>query len=142
MQSPTELVALFRRKGLKVTPQRVAIFEALQGDTGHPTAVTIYDRVAAGMPSISLRTVYQTLNDLAAMGEIQCHTIGTAAIRFDANVDDHQHLVCDGCGAIADTYLDVSCLRRGELAGFDVARTTVVLHGTCRRCAEAAPDPQ
>jgi Fe2+ or Zn2+ uptake regulation protein len=138
MQSPAELVATFRRRGLKITPQRVAIFEALQGDASHPTAVGIYTRVAATMPSISLRTVYQTLNDLAALGEIQCHSVGTAAMRFDSNVDDHHHLVCDVCGGITDTYLDVSSLRPADLGGFTVTSTRVILQGTCDRCAAAA----
>lgn len=140
VQSPAELVDSFRRRGLKITPQRVAIFEALQRDAGHPTAVTIHARVSADMPSISLRTVYQTLNDLVAMGEIQCHGIGLSAIRFDVNVDDHHHLLCNRCGEFTDTYLDVSGLEPADLGGFNVTRTSVILHGTCGRCDGSRPD--
>jgi len=64
------LTELFRARGLKVTPQRQAIFRVLHGETTHPTADAVYDAVSESMPTISLRTVYQTLNDLTAMGEV------------------------------------------------------------------------
>ena len=60
------------------------------------------------MPGISLRTVYQTLTDLIEMGELQPVTLGTGAARFDPNVADHHHGVCDVCGAILDVYVDGS----------------------------------
>lgn len=140
MQSTSALVATFRSKGLKITPQRLAIFDALQGDAGHPTALTVYERVRATMPAISLRTVYQALNDLADMGMIRCISIGGDAARYDPNTAEHHHLVCSRCGAITDTYLDVSSLRPEGAEAFDVTRASVVLEGTCARCATAGPN--
>lgn len=140
MRSPAELTDSFRDRGLRITPQRVAVFHALHDATGHPTAEAIYDTVAADMPSISLKTVYQTLNDLTEMGEINRLDVGTDAARFDPNVDDHHHLICEGCGAIADAYLDVSGLDLGDLAGFRPAATTVVVSGTCAACATGGGD--
>ena len=70
MKSPAELTELFREQGLKITPQRVSIFKVLHENGEHPTAEAVYDAVRGEMPSISLRTVYQTLNDLASMGEV------------------------------------------------------------------------
>jgi len=137
VRSPDELTVAFRCRGLKITPQRVAIFRALHDNHRHPTAESVYAAVAAEMPSISLRTVYQTLNDLAEMGEIQSLDLGTGAARFDPNVDDHHHLVCDRCGAITDTQVDVSHLTPPDLGGFRVARAQVIFHGRCPRCADA-----
>lgn len=141
MRTPAELTTRFREQGRKITPQRVAIFEAMHGNGVHPTAEAIYSEVAARMPSISRRTVYQTLNDLSEMGEIRSLCLGPGAARFDPNTDDHHHLVCDGCGAVVDTYIDVSGLRAdgGVRGGFQVARATVILHGRCTRCP-APPD--
>ena len=99
VKSVAELTELFRARGLKVTPQRQCIFKALHGNGAHPTAEALYATARAEMPTIALKTVYQTLNDLAAMGEIQQLDLGTGATRFDPNVDAHHHLVCGGCGS-------------------------------------------
>ena len=140
MKSPTELTELFREQGLKVTPQRQCIFRALDGNLEHPSAEAIYDRVTAEMPTVSLRTVYQTLNDLAAMGEISQIDLGTGAARFDPNLDDHQHLVCDGCGTVIDVPGDFADVRvpRGHTHGFAVSRTDIVFRGLCPDCRVAA----
>lgn len=137
MRAPTELTAAFRAKGLKLTPQRQAIFGHLYGNTSHPTAESVHAFVSSRMPGISLRTVYQTLNDLTAMGELAAVDLGGAA-RFDPNVTDHHHLVCDTCGAVIDVELDTSFLAHDlavqGLADFWPTRTTIVVHGVCAEC--------
>jgi Fe2+ or Zn2+ uptake regulation protein len=140
VKSPTELTELFRAQGLKVTPQRQSIFRALDGNLEHPTAEAIFERVTAELPTVSLRTVYQTLNDLAAMGEISQIDVGTGSARFDPNLDDHQHLVCDGCGAVVDVVGDFSDVRvpRGQGHGFSVTHTEIVFRGRCSDCRAGA----
>ena len=135
VRSPEELTAAFRERGLKITPQRVAIFRALHGNTAHPAAETVYASVADGMPSISLRTVYQTLNDLAEMGEINALDLGTGSARFDPNVGEHHHLVCDRCGSVTDVHVDVSGLEPSDLRGFRVDAAQVIFRGRCASCA-------
>jgi Fe2+ or Zn2+ uptake regulation protein len=126
-----------------VTPQRQCIFRALDGNDRHPTAEAIYEQVSAEMPTISLRTVYQTLNDLAAMGEIAQIDLGTGSSRFDPNLVEHQHLVCDGCGVVHDIEADFTDVRlpRGKHHGFRVLRTEIVFRGLCPACAGAAAVP-
>lgn len=136
MRSPDELTALFRASGRKATPQRVGIFRALHGVEEHPTAEAVHATVSAEMPSISLRTVYQTLHELAEMGQVQQLDLGTGSARFDPNVDVHHHLVCDVCGKVRDlyaTFADVRVPVGGEL-GFDVASTEIVFRGRCHDC--------
>jgi Fe2+ or Zn2+ uptake regulation protein len=135
MRSPAELTNSFRERGLRITPQRVSVFEALHESSGHPTAETIYQTVVDDIPSISLKTVYQTLNDLTDMGEIRRLDMGSTATRFDPNIDDHHHLVCTNCGVMIDTYLDVSKLELDELDGFEPAGTSVFVTGVCEACA-------
>ena len=136
MKSPAELTELFRARGLKVTPQRQAIFRVLHGETAHPTAEWVYDAVSESMPTISLRTVYQTLNDLAAMGEVHALDLGTGSARFDPNIDDHHHLVCDQCGRVVDVYADASAVKVAgpQRHGFTISHTDVVFRGTCPTC--------
>jgi Fe2+ or Zn2+ uptake regulation protein len=136
VKSPTELTELFRARGLKVTPQRQAIFGVLHGETTHPTAESVYEAVRVAMPTMSLRTVYQTLNDLAAMGEVLALDLGTGSARFDPNVDEHHHLVCDDCGRVVDVYPDATAVRIPvpERRGFVISTTEVVFRGVCPQC--------
>ena len=139
MKSPAELTELFRQQGLKVTPQRQCIFRILHGSEVHPTAEAVYAAAAAEMPTMSLRTVYQTLNDLAAMGEIQQLDLGTGSSRFDPNTDGHHHLVCTRCGKVRDLYADFTGVRvpNGD-HGFRVSSTEIVFRGLCDDCAASS----
>lgn len=142
MKSPTELTELFRAQGLKVTPQRQCIFRVLDGNEVHPTADSVFNAARAEMPTMSLKTVYQTLNDLAAMGEIQQLELGTGASRFDPNVAAHHHLVCVRCGKVRDLYADYGRLRvpAGQRHGFTVGGAEVVFRGTCDTCSSKGHD--
>ena len=91
------------------------IFGLLQGDASHPTVESLYDRARAEMPTISLKTVYQTVHDLEALGEVHVLDLGTGSVRVDPNVEDaHHHLVCTECGRVRDVLVDV---RRPARAG-------------------------
>jgi Fe2+ or Zn2+ uptake regulation protein len=139
VKSPDELTELFRAQGLKVTPQRRRVFETLHGNGQHPTAEAVYETVRTEMPTISLRTVYQTLNDLASMGELEQLDLGTGSSRFDPNLEPHHHLVCEACGLVHDVSGDFSGVRipRGEDHGFRVTGTEIVFRGICERCGAA-----
>ena len=134
------MVELFRRRGLKVTPQRELIFELLWGAGNHPTADSVYAEARTRMPMMSLRTVYQTLNDLATMGELQSLDLGTGSTRFDPNTDVHHHLVCTSCGKVRDLYADYSALSvpDGAADGFQVGPAEVVFRGLCDECRTSA----
>ena len=145
MKSVDVLTEQFRAKGLKVTPQRQSIFRVLSASTAHPTAESVYAAVSAEMPTISLRTVYQTLNDLAAMGELSTLDVGTGSTRFDPNLEPHHHLVCEACGRIDDLHASfpgVAVPRRGVAKGFEVRSTEIVFRGHCAACAPAQPTHQ
>ena len=87
----------------------------------HPTAEVLYSEASAQMPGISLRTVYQTLTDLASMGELRLIDVGAGAVRFDPNVDEHHHVICQGCGDVRDVYVAGSqALHIEGLDGFSV----------------------
>lgn len=138
------MIERFRERGLKVTPQRACIFEVLYANEVHPSAEAVYAEASGRMPTISLKTVYQTLNDLAAMGEIQQLDVGTGSSRFDPNVEPHHHLVCTRCGKVRDVHVDIGGLRppEAELHGFEVGAADVVFRGLCAACAApTGPDP-
>lgn len=89
------------------------------------------------MPNVSLKTVYQTLNDLAELGVITVLDVGTGSARFDPNVETpHHHLVCRSCGTVRDLAADFPELRvpRPAARGFDVDSAEVVFRGRCGEC--------
>ena len=141
VRNPAELTEAFRRQNLKVTPQRQLLFRLLHDNPAHPSAEALYDQASELMPGISLRTVYQTLNDLAAMGELQHVTVGSGPARFDPNTDDHHHAVCDRCGDVVDVYVtNLAALEVAGLRGFRPTSARLVFSGTCEKCA-AVPQP-
>ena len=140
MKSVDVLTEQFRARGLKVTPQRQSIFRALARSSVHPTAESVYAAVSAEMPTISLRTVYQTLNDLAAMGELSTLDVGSGSTHFDPNLAPHHHLVCDVCDRIDDLdaeFPGVAVPPGGNATGFEVTATEIVFRGRCADCASS-----
>lgn len=144
MRTPEELADLFRANGRKITAQRQAIFRVLQGDVTHPSAENVYEAVrhAPDMEAISLKTVYQTLHELAGLGQVLSLDLGTGTVRFDPNVEEeHHHLVCRHCGKVRDLHLDVSgvTMPPGADHGFEVGSAEVIFRGRCVECREQLP---
>jgi len=141
VQSPASLTQAFRDAGLKMTPQRQLLFRLLHDHHGHPTADSLFAEASSQMPGISLRTVYQTLNDLAAMGELRVIDFATGPARFDPNTGEHHHAECVVCGDLRDVYIAAAHLPSPHqvdgLADFKAERTQIVFSGRCVRCAES-----
>src|SRR3989454_723442 len=128
---------LFIAKGLKLTPQRCAIYEMLTGRTDHPTAEDIYRTVKRAYPMISQNTVYYTISALKDAGLVSEVNLGHQHARFDANLERHHHLVCLGCQKIEDIYEEG--LNRLKLAprnrrGFAIQGHRVEFQGYCGSC--------
>ncbi|MCB0999689.1 MAG: transcriptional repressor [Acidimicrobiales bacterium] len=141
MRNPDELASAFRAVGLKVTPQRLALFRLLHDNGSHPSAEALHLAASASMPGISLRTVYQTLSDLVAMGELRQMQLCAGSARFDPNVDDHHHLLCDRCQSVRDVYVDglgAVTVDAAAFGGFRVRATDLVFRGLCAECTECA----
>ena len=139
MKTVEELTSQFREHGLRVTPQRQAIFRLLYGVDSHPTVESLFDRARADMATISLKTVYQTVHDLEALGEVRVLDLGTGSVRVDPNVEDeHHHLLCTGCGRVRDLPLEFAGLhvpiryRRD----FTVDDVQVIFRGRCDHCSD------
>jgi len=145
VRSPEALAQRFRDADLKITGQRLAVFEALGTLPGHCTAEQIHHEVVSGMPNMSLRTVYQILRELADLGELEMLDLGTGAIRYDHNLSHHHHLVCNECGEIVDipAHLAEVCHEAVADLGVSVSSAELVMRGTCRECspAHAQTDP-
>jgi Fur family transcriptional regulator, stress-responsive regulator len=143
VKTADELTVRFRELGLRVTPQRQAIFRLLHGVDTHPTVESLFEAARAEMPTISRKTVYQTVHDLEALGEVELLDVGTGSLRVDPNVERaHHHLVCSHCGTVRDVLIDVADLRVPARArrDFEVESVEVVFRGRCEACASTPAD--
>ena len=99
------MLATLRKRGLRITPQRIALVEAFASDSSHPTAQELFERLRPAFPSMSFATVYNTLDALARArlaGIVRLPGKRGDAARFDPNTSAHHHAVCDRCGAVLD----------------------------------------
>ena len=137
------LLERLRAREWRITPQRRVIAQALEGDHVHLTAEEVLGVARGRLPEVSLATVYNTLNELVAMGEVQQVDAGPGPTRYDPNVQrPHDHLVCLKCGELRDVYPtgeDSIALPRSQRFGYQLVSREVLFKGYCPRCRSAAP---
>lgn len=136
-----ETALILREKGLKVTPQRIAIYTLLMDTKSHPTAETIYRALEPTNPTMSLATVYKTLDSFEQIHLVQELNVGEGCSRYDAEVKSHPHFVCQCCKEVHD--LDVSGLdnlKETVLAQTDysVTHEQLFFYGICPVCSKKA----
>jgi Fur family peroxide stress response transcriptional regulator len=139
MQPPEDIIKLFSEKGFKITPQRRVIFELLAEDDSHPTADELYQRVLSLMPDVSQTTVYNTLRELVALGElIPVEIVSENGMRYDTNNSDHHHLFCMRCNTLVDIERDFTGLELtpAEAEGYQIAKNQVTFYGICKKCQD------
>lgn len=135
-QSVITLVESFRRKGFKITPQRRLIFQALVDDQSHPTAEDVYQRVVSSLPDISRTTVYNTLKELVAQGELVEIDLGEGKTRYDTDTNTHHHLLCISCYTLVDIHRDFEGLGLlpEEAQGYRIVDRQITFYGYCPNC--------
>ena len=97
-----ELITTFKKKGYKVTTQRLAICKFILNRNDHPTAEVIYQELRDEYPTISLGTVYKTLHLLKELRLIQELGFNKGSIRYDPDMELHINMICSKCGKIYD----------------------------------------
>ena len=138
MRTADKLMTALRDRGLRVTPQRMCIVAHLVENATHPTVESLHEATRVEMPTISLKTVYQTVHDLEALGEVRLLDVGTGQVRVDPNVEHrHHHVVCNECGRVCDVPVDFPglTLPRRYRFGFTVDAVDVIFRGTCEECS-------
>ena len=130
-------VARCRELGIRVTPQRIAVFRELSATSEHPAAETIYERARENMPSMSLDTVYRTLSMFESKGMVTNVTTVAGRARYDAMIEPHYHFVCRSCNSVKDVLPDDPGSFRVPKGAAQLGRVdsvSVQLHGCCRSC--------
>ena len=134
-----EIVERLRKWRVRVTPQRLAIAEAVLNSTDHPTVQQIYDRVRDHFPSMTLATIYSNLGVLERSGMIQELPFEKMS-RYESNVGPHVNLVCIQCQTVTDADSGQEAVLRlksriSSQSNFEVAWQRVDFYGWCPRCA-------
>ena len=126
-----------RDAGLKITPQRTAVYNVLVKSKEHPSAEMVLRKVRTVIPNISLDTVNRTLLTLAKIGAAFVVEGSGDAKRFDGNMKSHQHFKCVKCKKIIDLHykpFDNIYVPKTISKKFTVLRKTVYLEGICDLC--------
>lgn len=126
-----------KKHGLRITPQRQAIYRAIFNSPEHPNAELIYSQVKKEFSNISFNTVHQTLLTFSELRLVDVVEGFGSPRRFDPNLSNHHHLQCERCGQIIDfkdkTYDDLPIPQNLD-NDFQIARKRVVISGICRDC--------
>lgn len=138
MSDPNFLTTALQGAGMRVTPQRIAICELLAASHEHPTAAMIYDELKPRFSSLSLATVYNTLETLVGLGVV--NVLGHAGddkVHYDADTEPHVNLACISCARIIDipsehvTHLDSEIT---AASGYKLLGARVLYYGLCPAC--------
>jgi Fur family transcriptional regulator, peroxide stress response regulator len=120
---------------MKLTPQRLAILEYLEGNKAHPSASDIYKAVSEKYPMMSFATVYNTLDTLRGKKHVRELSIDSQKKRFDPNIKPHHHLICLECRAITDVHRNFALdLTDSERFGYEITGNHVDFYGVCPKC--------
>lgn len=133
----TEVVNRLRENGVRMTPQRHAILNYLLSTMSHPTADEIYKALELSFPNMSVATVYNNLRVFKDAGLVKELTYGDSSSRFDANMEDHYHIICRDCGKITDfeyPMLTEVEKKAAEKTGYLVETHRMEVYGVCPDC--------
>jgi len=131
------VVERLRKEGFKVTPQRLAVLRCLEGNPNHPSVEQIHRDVTRSFPTISLATIYNTLEILERIDAVQSVFVDTGRRRYDPETRPHHHVVCRRCSRVADVLPDESepIPVPGSIRDrFADLQTVVLYRGVCPAC--------
>ncbi|MDA2807715.1 Fur family transcriptional regulator [Nocardiopsis suaedae] len=137
MSTPSDFEHMLRESALRVTGPRVAVLSAVH-DNPHADTESIIGAVRASLGAVSHQAVYDVLKALTAAGLVRRIQPRGSVARYETRVgDNHHHVVCRSCGAIADVDCAVGhapCLTASDNGGFTIDEAEVVYWGVCSEC--------
>lgn len=136
-KSDTSAIEALRSKGFKATPQRIAICQIVLNSRAHPSVQQVYNEVRRIHPTVSLATVYKTLEVLREVDLVQEINFPKGKARFDSYMRPHVNLICLKCGVITD----IDDMTVSEITGkvatatkFKPSGQRIDVYGTCQKC--------
>lgn len=134
-----EAIDKLKMTGVRLTPQRQGILSYLLNTMDHPTVDEIYKSLEHKFPNMSVATVYNNLKVFLDAGLVRELTYGDGASRYDAEMSDHYHAICERCGKIVDfecpPLYDIERVA-AEKTGFTINHHRMEVYGKCTACAD------
>lgn len=130
------ITEVLRDHGYKVTPQRLAVYDVIDQNKTHPNAEAIYKELQPKYPSMSLATVYKTMEIFAKIGVVQVLQCEEESHRFDFNVSPHAHIRCTVCNRVDDVGVDMEALKQmaAKETNYKVDGIGLSFTGICADC--------
>ena len=132
------LIQTLKDAGLRLTPQRLAVYRYLTGVATHPTAQQVYEALSPDHPSLSLATVYNTLETLVGLGVINAlGSAGDDTVHYDGDVSPHVNLACIVCHRVIDLPSQHVFALKQEVSthsGYQLLGARVLYYGVCPAC--------
>lgn len=137
MLSIESVTRTLRDNGFKVTPQRLAVYEALATTYEHPNAEMLYGMLQPKYPTMSLATVYKTMDIFSELGLIQILNVGEDSYRYDAETKSHPHIRCEHCHRVDDVFDvndDALMDAIAQKSGYQLTGQQLYFYGVCPEC--------
>ena len=137
----TALRATLHERGLRMTPQRQLVLEAVR-ELGHATPEQVCVQVQRVAPAVNITTVYRNLDLLERLGMVRHTHLGHGAPSYSAHEHEHVHLVCHDCGTVVEAPRALMAGLATQLddeLGFELDIAHVALSGLCRDCRDGRP---
>ena len=134
-----DIAQILRSEGFKVTPQRIAIYDALRGHHNHPTAEMIYHSLRPTHPSMSLATVYKTMEIFEKIGLVKVLEVGDERAHYDWDTTAHAHIRCVRCNKVEDMMnVDLHAIAdiAGKASAYQITGQQITFEGVCPECAK------
>jgi len=132
-----DLIKFLKEKGYKVTPQRIAVYDILKNTKEHPSVDMLYSKLQPVYPTMSLATVYESLEVFKELGLVQELNVGEDKFRYDANVNQHPHITCINCGKVEDVYDEMLFDLADQVqkkTGYQLTNQQLYFFGYCPSC--------
>ncbi|MGE8203369.1 Fur family transcriptional regulator [Heyndrickxia sp. NPDC080065] len=132
-QATAQLIPYLKEQGLRITPQRLLILEAIQKLKSHPTVEDIHHE----LPYISLATIYNNVKLFVKLNILKELPYGTGISKYEMYKTNHYHIICEACGKIGD--FNYPLLKEVEQAAekltkFDIQFHHFEVYGICKEC--------
>lgn len=125
---------ILQGKNIRLSHQRLKIFEYIYNNRTHPTVEEIYNDLHSDIPTLSKTTIYNTLKILVDVDLIKVINIEDNETRYDTVTGDHGHFKCESCGIIYDFDINFDSLDMDNLKDFKIHKKDVFLKGICPTC--------
>lgn len=136
-----ELAGALRKRGQRVTPQRLVIHRVLRRGDRHFTAEGLLEAVEAELPNVALPTIYGTLELFEELGVVRRVAVFRGGVLYDTRRAPHQHAICRLCGRAQDVEVTIDeapAVAAAEAAGFAAERAELTVYGICADCRRRA----